>query len=69
MEDNKIQQFVICGVCYTIVYYLCITIGDWLLFSEPISWKGNIIQAIFFGILMTAYDYFCRKKGWFKKKK
>ncbi len=54
---------------YTVVFFLLNTIGDMLLSGNSINWKGNVIQAILFGIFMTAFDYYSMKNGWFGRKK
>ena len=54
---------------YMIVYFLLDTFAGKLLFSEPIDWKRSLFEAVFFGIFMTAFNYYSIKNEWFGRKR
>ena len=69
MKKKSGSLFAIECASYTIVYFILSTFGGKLLFNEPFNWKGNLLQAILFGIFMAAFNYYSAKNGWFEKDK
>ena len=65
---NKILLAVSCFL-YAVFFFVLDTLGGKFIFDDPINWKGGIIQAVFFGIFMTAFDYYSRKHEWFGRKR
>ena len=54
---------------YMTVFFLFNTFVNKLLFSEPINWKRSLFEAVFFGIFMTAFNYYSMKNEWFGHKR
>ena len=69
MEKKDRGMLAISCFLYAVLFFILNTLGGKLFFDDPINWKGSIFQAVFFGIFMTALDYYSVKNGWFGRKK